>query len=77
MSMGSEDTFIFSVLLQTKILQPLLEGLGVYVTKPGKYAMVRTIFMVAQILAIDFAYSGSIDKIYCQNLSGHKSNPGP
>ena len=41
MSMGSEDTFIFSVLLQTKILQPLLQGLGVYVTKPGKYAMVQ------------------------------------
>ena len=40
--MGSEDTFIFSVLLQTKILQPLLKGLGVYVTKPGKYAMVLT-----------------------------------
>ena len=38
--MGSEDTFIFYVLLQTKILQPLLQGLGVYVTKPGKYAMV-------------------------------------
>ena len=38
--MGSEDTFIFSVLLQTKILHPLLYGLGVYVTKPGKYAMV-------------------------------------
>ena len=41
MSMGSEDTFIFSVLLQTKILHPLLYGLGVYVTKPGKYAMVN------------------------------------
>ena len=41
MSMGSEDTFIFSVLLQTKILHPLLYGLGVYVTKPGKYAMVK------------------------------------
>ena len=40
MSIGSEDTFIFSVLLQTKILHPLLYGLGVYVTKPGKYAMV-------------------------------------
>ena len=40
MSIGSEDTFIFSVVLQTKILQPLLYGLGVYVTKPGKYAMV-------------------------------------
>ena len=38
--MGSEDTFIFSVLLQTKILHPLLYGLGVYVTKPGIYAMV-------------------------------------
>ena len=44
MSMGSEDTFIFSVLLQTKILQPLLQGLGVYVTKPGKYAMVNNSF---------------------------------
>ena len=42
MSMGSEDTFIFSVLLQTKILHPLLYGLGVYVTKPGKYAMVMS-----------------------------------
>ena len=40
MSMGSEDTFIFSVLLQTKIRPPLMQGLGVYVTKPGKYAMV-------------------------------------
>ena len=40
--MGSEDTFIFSVLLQKKILQPLLQGLGVYVTKPGKYAMVAS-----------------------------------
>ena len=38
--MGSEDTFIFSVLLQTKILPPLMSGPGVYVTKPGKYAMV-------------------------------------
>ena len=41
--MGSEDTLIFYVLLQTKILQPLLQGLGVYVTKPGKYAMVYVI----------------------------------
>ena len=31
--------------------------------------------MVAQILAIDFAYTGSIDKIYGQNLSGHKYGP--
>ena len=38
--MGSEDTFIFSVLLQTKILPPLMSGPGVSVTKPGKYAMV-------------------------------------
>ena len=38
--MGSEDTFFFSLLLQTKILHSLLYGLGVYVTKPGKYAMV-------------------------------------
>ena len=41
--MVSEDTFIFSVLLQTKILPPIMSGLGVYVTKQVKYAMVKFI----------------------------------
>ena len=70
MSIGSEDTFIFSVVLQTKILQPLLYGRGVYVTKTGKYAMVN---IIAEYYTIQYSRGrdkrGDVDRYKNQDES--------